>query len=201
MIARKSLTLKTKTADDKYLEWVGFCEKLLERYEKQKAAGAITAKEYEELVKEIKGGSCKQCGKPYREVKFLNQFGMGLYWKQSCNCSPICKMCRRLLNVEYIGGLMIGGNYACPNCGMPVGQAAINTFNKKIGEKTASIIALEQRKLRINLSGQYCSRCHKDLWYEIKCNSPCCYKCGKEIIHEQEIPEPEDKPEAQPDIF
>ena len=189
MKAVKEYAKPVKTQDEKYAWWISIQDRLLDGYKRQRSANAISGREYEELVREIKGGNCPQCGTKYKEVAFSNEFGMGLYWEPRCGCAPRCKCCHRILNVEYTAGFMTGEFY-CPYCTWPITKDAVEKFKKIVGERGMIAIKRQNKILRMNETGVTCSACGRDLWYELRCGAAACLTCGR-VIDEEVVSEKE----------
>lgn len=170
---------KPKTDDEKYLWWDSICTRLLESYEKQKKAEAIGEIEYQMLVGEIRGGEkCRTCGIPWAEIRFNDEFGMGLYYKPLCGCSPKCPKCRRSLHIDYAVGRLVGDVW-CDYCGAPIGMEAI----KKLSEPSDNPIIQRQiymRKSKSRECDDFC-KCGHNLWYERKSDSFYCYWCNRKL--------------------
>jgi len=170
---------KPKTNDEKYLWWDGLCTRLLEHYEIQKKSDAISEIEYQMLVGEIRGGvKCKACGISWKEVRFNDSFGMGLYYKPACGCSPKCPVCHRSLHIEHALGKLVDQAW-CEYCGAAV---SVDAIRKQYDKTEDPVIQRQIYMRRRNACGEKCV-CGHDLWYELKAQCLSCGKCGREVKH------------------
>ena len=86
---------------------------------KEAIGGTVLALAEREMLEEallveqdFDGGTCKQCGAPYKEVRVQNKFVEFSYWEPSCRCFPVCPICGRSLHYEGTFG-----PFFCRNCG------------------------------------------------------------------------------------
>jgi len=168
---------KPKTDEEKYLWWDSICNRLLDSYEKQRKAEAISDIEYQMLVGEIRGGmKCPTCKISWAEIRFNDAFGMGLYYKPLCGCSPRCPACRRSLHIEHAAGKLVDKAW-CDYCGSPI---SLESIRKQFEKTDDHVIQRQIYMRRRNVSGTTCT-CGHDLWYERKADILYCQKCDRKL--------------------